>query len=166
MDTTALDSDFLALLNEHRGAIQRVGRTYAAGPDDREELMQEIVYQLWRAFPSYRREAAAITWVYRIALNTAISALRKRSRRPAHVSLEAAAEVPATDAPAIGDGRLELLSRAMRRLGAVERALLMCYLDGLTYSQIGDVLGISETNVGARLSRTRAKLQELVEEEG
>jgi RNA polymerase sigma factor (sigma-70 family) len=128
--------------------------------------MQEIVYQLWRAFPSYRREAAAITWIYRIALNTAISALRKRSRRPAHVSLEAVAEVPAPDAPATGDGRLELLSRAMRSLGAVERALLMCYLDGLTYSQIGDVLGISETNVGARLSRTRAKLQELVEEKG
>jgi RNA polymerase sigma-70 factor, ECF subfamily len=164
LDTTSLDSDFLALLNEHRGAIHRVGRTYAAGSDDREELTQEIIYQLWRAFPAYRREAAAITWVYRIALNTAISALRKRSRRPAHVSLEAAAHVPSTDAPTSGDGRLELLSKAMRSLGAVERALLMCYLDGLTYSQISDVLGISETNVGARLSRTRAKLQELVEE--
>ena len=82
------------------------------------------------------------------------------------MSLEAAAEVPSTDTLTIGDGRLERLSRAMRRLGAVERALLMCYLDGLTYSQIGDVLGISETNVGARLTRTRAKLQELVEEKG
>src|SRR5687767_514780 len=82
LDKIPLDSDFLGMLNEYRGAIQRVARTYAAGPDDREDLVQEIVYQLWRAFPSYRREAAPITWVYRIALNAAISALRRRSRRP------------------------------------------------------------------------------------
>lgn len=159
---TARDGDFLGLLNDFRGAIHRVARTYAAGSDDREELVQEIVYQLWRAFPSYRREAAPITWLYRIALNAAISALRRRSRRPAHVSLEAAAHLPSPPAPPIGDERLELLYRAIRSLGEVDRALLMCHLDGLSYRQIGEVLGLSETNVGARLSRTRAKLQELV----
>ena len=88
MDPAHLDGDFLAMLNEYRGAVQRVGRTYANGIDDREELLQEIVYQLWRAFPSYRREAAPITWIYRIALNTAITAIRRRSRRPPHVPLE------------------------------------------------------------------------------
>jgi RNA polymerase sigma-70 factor (ECF subfamily) len=163
LDNARLDGDFLALLNEYRGAVHRVCRNYANGVDDREELLQEIVYQLWRAFPSYRREAAPITWIYRIALNTAITAIRRRTRRPPHVPLEGA---PEPSAPSAGSdsGQVELLYRAMRRLGDVERALLVCYLDGLSYREIGDVLGISETNVGARLSRTRARLQELVKE--
>jgi RNA polymerase sigma-70 factor (ECF subfamily) len=164
LDSARLDGNFLALLNEYRGALHRVCRNYANGIDDREELLQEIVYQLWRAFPSYRREAAPITWIYRIALNTAITAIRRRTRRPPHVPLDAAPEP--TSAPAAGSdsGQVELLYRAMRKLGEVERGLLVCYLDGLSYREIGDVLGISETNVGARLSRTRARLQQLVKE--
>jgi RNA polymerase sigma-70 factor, ECF subfamily len=164
LETARLDGDFLGLLNEYRGAIQRVCRTYTNGIDDRDELFQEIVYQLWRAFPSYRREAAPITWVYRIALNTAITALRRRSRRPPHVGLETATGLAAAPGEGSDRGRAELLYRAIRSLGEVERGLLMCYLDGLSYKEIGDVLGLSETNVGARLSRIRARLQELAKE--
>jgi RNA polymerase sigma factor (sigma-70 family) len=164
LDSARLDGDFLALLNEHRGALHRVCRNYANGIDDREELLQEIVYQLWRAFPSYRREAAPITWIYRIALNTAITAIRRRTRRPPHVPLEAAPEPASAPTAGSDSAQLELLYRAMRKLGEVERGLLVCYLDGLSYREIGDVLGLSETNVGARLSRTRARLQELVKD--
>src|SRR5262249_15204374 len=107
-----------------------------------------------------------ITWIYRIALNTAITALRRRSRRPLHVPLDAAPE-PAAAATSESDrGRVEALYRAIRSLGEVERALVMCYLDGLSYREIGQVMGLSETNVGARLSRARARLQRLVEEAG
>jgi RNA polymerase sigma-70 factor (ECF subfamily) len=164
LDKTPVDSDFMELVNQYRGVVHRVCRTYAAGAEDREELVQETVFQLWRAFPSYRREAAPITWIYRIALNTAITALRRRTRRPAHVSLEAATDLPAPLPSASGEGQVDLLYRAIHRLGEVERALVMCYLDGLSYKQIGEVLGLSETNVGARLSRTRSRLQELVRE--
>ena len=123
------------------------------------------MYQLWRAYPSYRRDAAPITWLYRISLNTAITALRRRTRRPAHVSLEAASDLASRHRRRTrATGAVELLYRAIRRLDDVERALLMCHLDGLSYKQIGEVLGISETNVGARLSRTRSRLQELVRE--
>ncbi len=162
MDKTRLDGDFLAVLNTHRGAIERVSRTYTSTPAEREDLLQEIVYQLWRALPSYRRESAAVTWVYRIAFNTAITRLRWRTRQPVHVPLDAAAGVASSPAPADGDPRTELLYRAIRRLEAIDRALIMCYLDDLSYREIGDVLGLSETNVGARLSRTKAKLQHLV----
>jgi len=162
LEKTRLDGDFLALLNEYRGAIQRVSRTYTASVGDREDLAQEIVFQLWRAFPSFRRESGALTWVYRIALNTAITGLRRRARQPVHVSLDAAVDLP-SPSPAVSTGaRTEQLYRAIRALGKVERALIMCYLDELTYRQMADVLGISESNVGARLSRTKAKLQDLV----
>jgi RNA polymerase sigma-70 factor (ECF subfamily) len=81
VDNPRVDGDFLALLNAYRGAIERVSRTYTAGATEREDLVQEIVYQLWRAFPSWRRESSALTWVYRIAINTAITGLRRRWTR-------------------------------------------------------------------------------------
>ena len=162
MDEDALDVAFLAVLNDHRGAIYRVCRAYANSPDEREDLVQEVVYQLWRAFPSYRREAAPITWVYRIALNTAITRLRRLGRRPVQVSLEAASQVASPPHPGLADARVELLYAAIRRLDAVDRALVMCYLDGLSYKEVADVLGLSESNVGVRLNRTKARLQELL----
>ncbi len=162
MDKPRLDGDFLALLNEYRGAVQRVSRTYTSSTAEREDLVQEIVYQLWRAFPSFRRESVGLTWVYRVALNTAITGLRRRARRPVQVPLEAAFDVPSPPAPAVSDPRAELLYRAIRSLGDVDRALVMCHLDDLSYREIADVLGLSESNVGARLSRARARLQDLV----
>jgi RNA polymerase sigma-70 factor, ECF subfamily len=161
VDNPRVDDDFLALLNTYRGAIERISRTYASRATEREDLVQEIVYQLWRAFPSYRRESAPLTWVYRIAINTAITGLRRRARRPAHVPLEVAGDMASPPVPVAGDSRTELLYRVVRRLSDVDRALVMCYLDDLSYREIADVLGLSETNVGARLSRTKSKLQEL-----
>jgi RNA polymerase sigma-70 factor, ECF subfamily len=162
VDETRVVGDFLPLLNQFRGVIERVSRAYTWSAAEREDLVQDIVYQLWRAFPSYRGDATPITWTYRIALNTAITGLRRQSRRPAHLPLEAAADVAAPSASAGADSRTELLYRAIRRLGDVDRALVMCYLDDLSYRDIADVLGLSETNVGARLSRVRVKLQQLV----
>jgi len=161
MDNTRLDGDFVALVNQYRGAIERVSRTYTASATEREDLVQDIVYQLWRAFPSFRKESALLTWVYRVAINTAITGLRRRTRRPLHVPLDAAAglALPRTSA---ADPRMELLYQAIRRLDDVDRALVMCYLDDLSYKEMADVLGLSETNVGARLSRTKTRLQELV----
>jgi len=126
------DADFLALLNKYRGAIQRVSRMYALNGSDREDLVQEIVYQLWRSFPSFRREAVPMTWVYRIALNTAITGLRRRSRQPVHVPIDAAVGVPSQSASAGFDSRIDLLYRAISSLRDVDRALVMCYLDGLS----------------------------------
>jgi RNA polymerase sigma-70 factor, ECF subfamily len=159
--TPKVEAAFLALVNQYQGAIRRVCRTYAAASDDREEIFQEIIYQLWRSFPTYRSESAAMTWVYRVALNTAITAVRRQARRPVHVSFEPAHE-PGSTGPALDEhaSRSEWLYRAIRQLDAVDRALIMCYLDGMSYKRISEVLGLSESNVGTRLNRTRARLQE------
>jgi RNA polymerase sigma factor (sigma-70 family) len=161
LDKTRVDGEFLALLNQYRGAIERVSRMYTSSGIEREELVQEVVYQLWRAFPSCRNESAPLTWVYRIAINTAVTGLRRRARQPAHVPLDAAVSVQSSPTSTTSDSRMELLYRVIRRLGPVDRALIMCYLDDLSYREIGAVLGLSETNVGARLSRTKTRLQEL-----
>ena len=101
-------------------------------------------------------------WVYRIAINTAITGLRRRSRQPTHVPLEAAADVVSPPTAVGSDPRADMLYRVIRRLSDVDRALVMCYLDDLSYREIADVLGLSETNVGARLSRAKTRLQGLV----
>ena len=161
--TSNADEAFLALVNQYQGAIRRVCRTYAATSEDREEIFQEIIYQLWRSFPSYRGESAAMTWVYRVALNTAITALRKQVARPRHVSLEPSHEPEVIGPPidAHATSRSEWLYRAVRQLNAVDRALVMCYLDGLSYKGIAEVLGLSDANVATRLHRIKGRLQEL-----
>ena len=146
-------------MNAHRRAIHRVTRAYAHSEADRSELFQEIVYQLWRAYPSFRGQSGALTWLYRVALNTAITARRRQARRPEEVAL-ARRDPAAPDAT--GNSRAEVLYQAIRELGDVDRAVVMCYLDGLSYERIAAVLGISETNVGARLSRARTHLRDLV----
>ena len=120
MDKTRVDGEFLALLNQYRGAIERVSRMYTSSAIEREELVQEVVYQLWRAFPSCRNESAPLTWVYRIAINTAVTGLRRRARQPAHVPLDAAVSVQSPPTSTTSDSRMELLYRVIRRLGPVD----------------------------------------------
>src|SRR4051812_12388900 len=85
---STFEEPFLALLNTHQGVLHRISRTYAFGPLERQDLFQEIVYQLWRSYPGYRRESSPITWLYRVALNTALTAARRRARRPTLVPLD------------------------------------------------------------------------------
>jgi RNA polymerase sigma-70 factor, ECF subfamily len=155
------EEPFLALLNAHQGVIHRISRTYATGPVDRQDLFQEIVYQLWRSYPSYRHESGPITWLYRVALNTALTAARRGARRPRLVPLESAPEPAVPPAP-VHDPEAAALNRAIGRLEAIERAVLMCYLEDLSYARIGEILGISESNVGVRLTRIRTKLRVLI----
>ena len=162
MAETADQREFLALVNAHRAVLHRICRGYTANAGDHEELFQEIVHQLWRSYPSFRGDATPVTWVYRVGLNTAITALRRRQRRPELVPLESAAEPASLQTGGEQAAQLALLYRAIRRLEDVERALIMCYLDDLSYKRIAEVLGISESNVGTKLNRTKAKLRDLV----
>jgi RNA polymerase sigma-70 factor (ECF subfamily) len=135
---------------------------YADGPEDREDLFQETVYQLWRSFPSFAGRSAPGTWIYRVALHTAISALRRRSNARRHVPLEAERlEVAAASAE---EDRSELLYRLLRKLSEVDRALVLLHLEDLSYREIGAVLGLSESNVGVKLNRIKAKLQSFARE--
>jgi RNA polymerase sigma factor (sigma-70 family) len=149
---------FMELLNGHQGVIHRICQAYATDHADRQDLFQDIVYQLWRSYPQYRGDSSPITWLYRVALNTALTTSRRRSRRPRLVPLDTAPEPSAPQARAEDD----TLQRLIGRLGRVDRAILMCYLDDLSYARIAEVIGISESNVGARLSRIRTQLKTFI----
>ena len=155
---------FAELLQHHRGLVFKVANSYANNPDDRAELAQEIAAQLWRAWGSYDPRRPLATWMYRIALNVGISHLRSRSRADAHmVPLEAFEHDAADVADVAGEPeqaqQLRLLQRVIARLDPLNRALLLLYLDERSQREIGEILGISESNVSTRISRLKQRIR-------
>ncbi len=148
---------FQELLTEHRGIVLKVAHAYCRSPADRDDLSQEIAAQLWRAFPRYDASRRFSTWMYRIALNVAISQLR-RARHPARSALpldEATAAGVAAPAAPEPDPRIAALDRFIAQLDPLNRALLVLYLEERSYREIAEVLGITETNVATKISRLK-----------
>lgn len=158
---------FSALLAEHQAIIYKVARTYCWEPEDRRDLIQEIHAQLWRAWPKYDATRSFSTWLYRIALNVAISQVRSTSYHRQHLTNlddESLTNIPAPQTEATHeetDARLRTLDRVLRQLDALNRALLLLYLEERSYKEISEVLGISETNVATKLNRLKQKLRAL-----
>jgi RNA polymerase sigma-70 factor (ECF subfamily) len=166
-DTTDARTTFGDLLERHRGILLKVAGSYAADPEDRADLVQDIATQLWRAWPSYAPDRPVTTWMYRIALNVAISHLRGRSLRDRHhvpfddglhdVGGDAGAE----DGHASGQ-QLRLLRETIARLPSMDRALMLLYLDERSHREIAEILGISESNVATKLGRLRQRIRDEV----
>jgi len=158
--TERSEPQFLELLQQHRKIVLKVASMYCWEAEERRDLAQEIVLQLWRAYPSYDRERPFSTWMYRIALNVAISSARRSARRGVEVPLdEVATDVIDAASGAGSDDRVDALYRYMATLAPLDRALVMLYLDERSYREIADVLGISETNVATKISRLKQRMR-------
>ncbi len=164
MKPAKVDLEFIELVNRHQGIIHRICKIYGTTNEDRQDLFQEILYHLWKSYPTFKRESAFSTWMYRIALNTAITGLRKLKRRPELIEIdEKVNNAILASEESEGADNLELLYGAIRKLNQVERALVMLYLDDLSYKDMSEVLGLSENNVGVKLNRIKAKLHHLIQ---
>lgn len=149
---------FLQELERHQGIIHKICRIYRQTVEDREDLFQEIVFQLWRSAPGFRGEAAFSTWMYRIALSTAIATFRRKKPDIRYLP-----ELPEhAEAPEPHSHREEALLEALSRLEPDEKALITLYLEDLSYREIAGITGLTENAVGARLSRLRKKIQQLI----
>ncbi len=159
--TTAPTSDqreFEARLDEHRGIVFTIANTYCPEGEERDDLVQEICLQLWRSYPGYDTERRFSTWMYRVALNTAISfarSARVRERRVVPLDEPEADATAGAPPPREWDERIARLYRFLHGLAELDRALVVLYLEDRTYREIAEVLGISETNVGTKLSRLK-----------
>lgn len=158
----AEERNFISLINEHQGLIHKVCIMYENDRDARNDLFQEIVLQLWKSFPSFRGEAKITTWMYRIALNTAISGFRKQTR---HIKTEDLQEAHMNISDAWGDDQEENFQRlqwAIRQLSEIERAMIMMALEEIPYDEIAETVGITQNNVRVRMNRIREKLRKLM----
>ena len=155
---------FAAWLREHKGVLFKVVRAYAFTPQDREDLFQEIATQVWRSVGKFRGDAAVTTWIYRIALNVAIAwTRRERKHRDGKETLD---EVRALqENPHAPDSRLEWLYEQIAQLNELDRSLTLLLLDGFSYRDMAALVGITESNVGVRINRIKARLTKQVEKD-
>ena len=164
------DEGFLALVNENRPRILKICRVYAWNREDQDDLYQEILVQIWRSLPSLKEAVHADTWLYRVALNTAITFLRKRAARRARFTLSFDHEQirrvadQQQDVSQENSASLAALYEAIAKLDEVEKALITLFLEDLSYEQIADVLGVSASHVGVMLHRAKKKLSTLTKE--
>ena len=148
---------FIELIERHRAAIDSVCRSFCSLPEDREDLRQEILLNLWRGWKRYRPEHKPITWLYRVALNTAISWRRQRKRQVETVPLD---NFDLPDNPALRE-QAEHLKTLITMLPQADRRLIGLYLDGFSTEEIGQLVGISQTNVTTRIARIKEKLRKM-----
>lgn len=146
---------FLEWMQAHRGILRKIARAFASEEGDQQDLYQDLLVAVWEAVPAFRGEAKVSTFLYRVAYNRAL--LWSRSRRTEQRRFEALSidlVAPAQQ----DDGRVERLYEAIRQLPPVDRSLVLLYLDELSYREIAEVLGLSESNVGVRLNRAKKRL--------
>lgn len=158
MDESDQGSQFKDWYGEHHRIIVKVAQAYTRNPQDREDLIQDISIQIWNSIPQFKGNSKASTWIYRVALNTAISRSRKEVRRQ-HKARKLSETLrfmrETTERPY---EKLEWIFEQLRLLDPIDRSLILLHLDGFSYLEIGDILGISEKNVGVKLSRLRKQL--------
>jgi RNA polymerase sigma-70 factor, ECF subfamily len=161
---------FTAWWREHRGIFLKTARAFTTSSADEDDLVQEMLMQLWRSLPSFRAQCQPSTWIYRVCLNTAFTWKRGEKRRLLRVTpAESAAdnEPCAQPPPSTSHERadqLDALYAAIRSLPASERSLVLLLLDGLSYRDISEITGLTENHVGVALTRARKKLTELLKE--
>jgi RNA polymerase sigma factor (sigma-70 family) len=152
---------FGELLERHRAIVFKVANTYCRDAHDRADLAQEIAAQLWRAFPAYDAARTFSTWMYRIALNVAISFRRSSGQHERHaVALDPELHDVATPAADDADERVQLLYRCIDAFDPLNRALLLLYLDDRSQRDIAEILGLTETNVATKIGRLKKRLRD------
>ncbi|WP_394992703.1 RNA polymerase sigma factor [Emticicia sp.] len=158
-----MEKDFVEMINVHRGIIYKVCNLYCHDEEDKKDLFQEIILQLWRAYPSFRSESMNTSWMYRVALNTAISNFRKESKKPDRKSIsDAEFQIPDMNFYTDENENMNLLNQAIEKLSEIEKAIIMLYLEEKNYNEIAEIIGISHSNVGVRLNRIKIKLEKII----
>jgi RNA polymerase sigma factor (sigma-70 family) len=157
-DSTLLEEQFIDYLEKNKGLIVKVAGVYCYDHDERRDLIQDIILQLWKSYPKFDDSYSISTWTYRIALNVSISYLRKMTtRKRTHEVYQQQAEFMQWDTPAI-DERLEQLYHSIDFLKPIDKAIIILHLDGLKNKEIAEIVGLQPTNISTKLLRIKETL--------
>ncbi|HLT08502.1 MAG TPA: sigma-70 family RNA polymerase sigma factor [Cyclobacteriaceae bacterium] len=157
----SIDTQFLKLINENMGIAYKVCRIYFNGSEDQEDVLQEMMYQLWRSFDRFDRRSKFSTWMYSVCLNTALTYKRKTRNNPA-ISMDTEHEQIATHSENDKEEAIGELYKAIDTLTPVNKAIMMLYLEELSYEEIAEITGLTKSNVSVRLVRAKKELQQLM----
>ncbi|MFN0293845.1 RNA polymerase sigma factor [Pedobacter helvus] len=157
---------FLQQINDNKGIIHKVSKMYMDNVLDQEDLFQEIVMQLWKAYPSFKGSSKFSTWMYRVALNTAIVFFKKENRKIDKTPLQEQLDIADINDSADKEEKLAYLYKAVQELNQIEKALIFLFLENQSHKEIAQNLGISEVNARVKLNRTKEKLQQTIKNNG
>lgn len=149
---------FITTIKENEGIIYKVSRMYTDTEEDQKDLFQDIVYQLWKSFNSFKGNAKRSTWMYRVALNTAIAYLNRSKKQIKQTSLDFSLHIAEEEIDTSFQEKVDVLYAQIKQFNVVERGIILLYLEGKSYEEIAAITGFTETNVGTRLSRIKQKL--------
>ncbi|MGB5229410.1 RNA polymerase sigma factor [Eudoraea sp.] len=153
------EESFTRIIRENEGVIFKITTIYTDNGQDQKDLYQEIVYQLWKSFDSFRNESKISTWMYRIALNTAIGQLKKSKKHSNTTGIDQVILKQTENYDSEFENRLKMVYEHIHQLNILEKGLILLLLEGKKYEEIAEITGLSETNVGTRISRIKQKLK-------
>lgn len=157
MTENEINQIFQTWLKDHKALLFKIVRSYAFNEEDRDDLFQEIAIQVWKSVAGFKNQSAVTTWLYRVALNTAIKWTGKEKKhQEGHQSLDVGQHIIASQQPL--DDRLVWLYEEIAQLNKVDRSLTLLLLDGFSYKEMSKILGISESNVGVKINRIKKHL--------
>jgi RNA polymerase sigma-70 factor (ECF subfamily) len=151
--------DFIERLEFNQNIIHKICHIYANNNEEKKDLRQEIIYQLWKSYAYFKNEAKFTTWMYQVALNTALLSLRMRKKEINTIVLEERHEMICDDQENETVQKVRKLYRAIKQLGKVDRAIIFLYLEKCSYQRISEIMGITRKNVSVRLTRIRERLR-------
>jgi len=158
-----LEHKFVTELENNQNIVHKVCSLYTHNRDAHNDLFQEITIQLWKAYPKFRGEAKFSTWMYRVALNTAITLYRKSKKSvPTQDYDSVIFKIKADEYDPTEEKQLALMYKAIRQLGDIDKALVFLYLEDKSYREISDTLGISEVNARVKMNRVKTKLKTIL----
>jgi RNA polymerase sigma-70 factor (ECF subfamily) len=157
-----LHQTFEKLIKAHERMVYKICHMYAYTDDDRQDLFQEIVMQLWKAHPKFKGESKFSTWLYRIGLNVAITQYRKHKNRISATDIETLnIEFPEAVFSTEEEERLQLMYAAIEQLNDVDKAIVMLYLEDKSYDEMEEILGISNGNLRVKMNRIKEKIRQI-----
>ncbi|MFS4473345.1 RNA polymerase sigma factor [Chryseobacterium sp. T20] len=160
---TSLEQEFISKIEQHKGILFKIAKMYMTEKDDRDDLFQEITYQLWKAFPGFRGESEFSTWLYRISLNTAIIFLKTEKRRSFITHEDFSNQIIVQeDYDDRKEERLTEMYKAIHQLNSIDKAFIFYYLEDFSGKQIAEQMGISEGNARVKMNRAKNKLKDIL----
>lgn len=160
------EKEFLNRIETHKGILYKVSKMYMDNPYDQQDLFQEIVCQLWKAYGTFKGESQFSTWMYRVAVNTSIVFLRKEKRKVDKYEIVSENIREEESDTAVKENQLAHFYRAVQQLDKIDKAIVFYQLEGFSHKEIGENLGISEGNARVKLNRAKEKLREIIKNQG